>query len=83
MMESTDNSLKAIENYPKIRLFIHAKNEGYGKTLIDGIYKSTGDIILTIDSDGQHDPMDIITLIQPILDNDADIVIGSRYLGRV
>ena len=74
-MVSTDNSLKAIENYPNIHLLLHTKNEGYGKTLIDGISKSTGEINLTLDSDGQHDPMDILTLIKPILDNDDTFVI--------
>ena len=38
------------------------------------------DIVVTIDSDGQHDPTQIPRLIQPLLENKADIVIGSRFL---
>jgi glycosyltransferase involved in cell wall biosynthesis len=37
-------------------------------------------IIVTLDGDGQHDPKDIPTLLQPILEKQADVVIGSRFL---
>ena len=39
------------------------------------------DIAITLDADGQHDPKFIPNLIEPILQNEADIVIGSRFLG--
>ena len=54
----------------------------YGKSLIDRIMISTGDLIITIDSDGQHDPRDILNICKPVLENQADIVIGSRYKGN-
>jgi glycosyltransferase involved in cell wall biosynthesis len=38
------------------------------------------DVLVTLDADGQHDPDDIPTLTKPILDNQVDIVIGSRFL---
>ncbi|MGH9987744.1 MAG: glycosyltransferase family 2 protein, partial [Nitrososphaeraceae archaeon] len=37
------------------------------------------DIVVTLDADGQHDPFDIPKLLGPILNSEADIVIGSRY----
>lgn len=40
-----------------------------------------GDIMVTLDGDGQHDPDDIPKVVQPILDGIADVVIGSRFLG--
>ncbi|WP_371803566.1 glycosyltransferase family 2 protein [Candidatus Lokiarchaeum ossiferum] len=65
-----------------VRNYYHRNNLGYGKTLLDGIGKCSGDYICTIDSDGQHDPRDIYDLIYPIYKKEADIVIGSRYSGQ-
>ena len=39
------------------------------------------DIIVTLDSDGQHDPDEIPLLVQPIIEDKADLVIGSRFMG--
>ncbi|MFO7796137.1 MAG: glycosyltransferase family 2 protein, partial [Promethearchaeia archaeon] len=83
---STDKSLEKIQelsndnNY--INIISHKENKGYGSSILTGFKHSTGDIIVTLDSDGQHDPGQIPLLIKPILDDEADIVIGSRYLGK-
>ncbi len=61
----------------------HKKNMGYGKALYDGIkfsIKDNADFIITLDSDGQHNPEDIPKFIEA-LENDNDVVIGSRFLG--
>ena len=81
---SRDSSRQIVGSYsdPHVKLIKHEINMGYGKTLLDGIMKSTGDIILTMDSDGQHEPRDIYNLVAPILKNEADMVCGSRYLGK-
>lgn len=79
---STDNSKKIVQRFDNVRLFIHEKNMGYGQAILDGFNYSTGDIIITLDSDGQHEPRDIFNLIKPIIENNADIVIGSRYMGK-
>lgn len=63
----------------------HAINKGYGaaiKTLFEAAKVRGADIMITIDSDGQHNAAQIPDLIQPILDEEADIVIGSRFLER-
>ena len=81
---SSDNSVKEIEKAQQIsniKLFKHKKNKGYGKAILTGIKRSNGKIVVTMDADGQHFPEDIYTLIKPILDDVADITIGSRYLG--
>jgi len=81
---STDKSIKkvsAIED-PRITLLHHEQNEGYGSAVLSGFEEASGDIIVTLDSDGQHDPQEIPKLIAPILFNQADLVIGSRYLGK-
>ena len=81
---STDKSvlkIKEIEKY-NIILLQHQKNLGYGAALITGFKNATGNIIVTLDSDGQHNPEEIERMIKPILQNKADLVIGSRYLGN-
>jgi len=63
----------------------HVLNRGLGGALSTGLAyakKHQADIMVTIDSDGQHDPNDIIKGLKPILANQADVVIGSRLLGQ-
>ncbi len=63
----------------------HPINRGKGaatQTGIDAAKLLDADIIVTMDSDGQHNPKDIKKLIQPILDNNADVVIGSRMINN-
>ena len=55
--------------------------KGKGDALRLGIAQASGDILVFIDADGSHDPRDIPTLVQPIVDDVADHVSGSRMLG--
>jgi glycosyltransferase involved in cell wall biosynthesis len=61
----------------------HDKNMGYGLAL-QSLFKKANelnsDILLTLDADGQHDARELPKLIEPILENKADIVIGSRFM---
>lgn len=59
------------------------KNNGYGvaiRSLFQAAREQNADIMITIDSDGQHDPDQIPQLIEPILKQGFDLVIGSRFL---
>jgi len=61
----------------------HPRNLGKGKALMTGfehVRKNGSKVIITLDSDGQHDPDDIPKLVLPILNGEADIVNGSRYM---
>ena len=80
---STDNSVKKIKEIKdkNIKIIQHEKNQGYGAALLSGLKHAIGDIIITMDSDGQHNPEEIPNLIKPIIDIQADLVVGSRYLG--
>ncbi len=63
----------------------NSRNKGYGKALsvlFQNALLKNADIMVTIDSDGQHDANQIPMLIQPLLHNEADIVIGSRFLNK-
>jgi glycosyltransferase involved in cell wall biosynthesis len=63
----------------------HPKNLGYGAAIRSIFLKAVeldADILVTFDADGQHRVEDIQSIIQPILDGEADIVIGSRFLNK-
>lgn len=64
------------------RYFLHAKNFGQSAALITGFKHSHGEIIVTIDGDGQNDPADIPNLIRILLDEGADMVNGWREKRR-
>ena len=63
----------------------HRINRGKGAAVKTGIMAANlleSDIIVTMDGDGQHDPADIKALVAPIIENQADVVLGSRTLNR-
>ena len=63
----------------------HERNQGYGaalSTLFEKAREINADILVMIDADGQHNPDDIPKLLTPIINGEADIVIGSRFIGK-
>jgi glycosyltransferase involved in cell wall biosynthesis len=81
---SSDNTLKVLNNLNIIKLE-HVINRGQGASLRTGTKKAIEDgaeIIIHFDGDGQFLASDINNVIEPILNNDADIVFGSRFLGQ-
>ena len=61
----------------------HEKNLGYGAAIRSIFLKAkemNGDVLVTFDADGQHRIEDIENVIKPIIDQEADLVIGSRFL---
>lgn len=72
---STDGTAAVIER-SGARLCRHPYNKGYGAALKTGIRNATGDIVVMMDSDGQHDPADIEKLIEHIAD--YEMVVGER-----
>src|SRR5690606_24696047 len=64
-------------------VIVHEVNQGKGVALKTGFTAAASlgaDVIVTMDSDGQHNPADIPKLVEPILKGEADMVNGSRYL---
>jgi len=65
-------------------LVSHRVTRGYGesiKTCFEEAKKNDADILVILDGDGQHNPGEIPRLVMPVIGGEADLVIGSRFLG--
>jgi len=79
---SSDMSAK-IASQAGATVISHKVNRGVGgvaKTLFNYAKEKNASIIVLIDSDGQHNPNDLPKLIKPLINNEADLVIGSRFI---
>lgn len=79
---STDDTIREAERAGAYVIKKEGKY-GFGSTLRVGMRDALSkgfDVIVTLDGDGQHDPSDALKIMLPIEDNEADIVIGSRFL---
>lgn len=64
----------------------HERNLGYGaaiQSLFEHVGKLGADVLVTLDADGQHDASEIPSVLKPIVDSVADVVIGSRFLDKL
>jgi glycosyltransferase involved in cell wall biosynthesis len=78
---SNDNTYESVKEIEGISTLRHKINRGKGaatKTGIETAKMLKADIIVTMDGDGQHDPNDINKLINPIIYNNIDVVLGTR-----
>jgi glycosyltransferase involved in cell wall biosynthesis len=81
---STDGTREILKDKlsNKVSLIIYnEKNYGKGYCIKKGIERSNGNIILIQDADLEYDPQDYPKLINPIINNYADVVYGSRFVG--
>jgi glycosyltransferase involved in cell wall biosynthesis len=77
---STDNTAYIAE-MAGAEVIKHLENLGKGAALKTGFNAvNSTDIIVTVDADGQHSPSQIPLLVEPIINGEADVVNGSRYL---
>jgi glycosyltransferase involved in cell wall biosynthesis len=78
---SYDKSLESAKKH-NAKIYTLKEHLGKGYALRAGFAKARGDIIITIDSDGSHRPEELPRVLNPILQDKADLVIGSRYLNQ-
>ena len=78
--DGTRELLNKIQD-PKIKIFLHDRNQGKGGAIQTAIKKITGELIIIQDADLEYDPFDYNKLLLPFFETNADIVYGSRFLG--
>lgn len=81
--DGSNDLTKEIAEGLGVKVISHTKNMGYGeaiKSIFNEAKKKEADILVTFDADGQHRPEDIMSLTKPIIDQEAEVVIGSRFL---
>jgi dolichol-phosphate mannosyltransferase len=77
---STDKTAEILKNIEGIKVLTHKINKGKGSAIRTGLEVSSGDIFLIQDADLELNPAEYPTLLRPIINNEAEVVYGSRYL---
>lgn len=81
---STDGTREILRDriVPRVaKVIYHSNNQGKGAALRSAIREATGDIVIIQDADLEYDPEQYPKVIGPILENKADVVYGSRFIG--
>lgn len=79
---STDGTRELLEELraqDDLKILMHEVNRGKGAALITGFCEATGDVVVIQDADMEYNPDEFRWLLQPILDDRADVVYGSRF----
>jgi glycosyltransferase involved in cell wall biosynthesis len=81
---STDGTRQVLESMrqePGLKILFQERNQGKGAALKTGFLHATGNVVVVQDADLEYDPRDLRYLLQPIIENVADVVYGSRFSG--
>ena len=79
---SSDGTAELLSNIESITLLKHKINQGKGAAVQTAVDYITGDLVILQDGDLEYNPDDYLDLIKPIAEGKADVVFGSRWLGK-
>ena len=79
--DGTREIIRKLELIEGIKVLYHEKNSGKGSALKSGFSRVTGDFVIIQDADLEYDPQDYHRLLNPLLEDKADVVYGSRFVG--
>lgn len=81
---STDGTRDILRSYQneRVKIIFHEKNMGKGAAIRTALQNVSGDIVIFQDADLEYDPSEYVHLINPIQNNIADVVYGSRFRGN-
>ncbi len=81
--DSTTEELGSIEGkYPQVDIVYHGANQGKGAAVRSGLALADGDVVVIQDGDLEYEPEDYHKLLAPIRERKAEVVYGSRVLGK-
>jgi glycosyltransferase involved in cell wall biosynthesis len=80
---STDRTRDVIASLddPRLRVVLHDANQGKGAALRTGFARASMPYVIVQDADLEYDPADYPLMIEPLIENKADVVYGSRFMG--
>ena len=79
---SSDRTAEIVAGFPEVGLHRLGRNSGKGRAVRAGMELATGDFLIIQDADLEYDPRDYAAMVKALLEGQADVVYGSRYLAR-
>lgn len=77
--DGTRDVLERLRGQPGLKIVFHERNQGKGAALRTGFLEATGDVVVVQDADLEYDPLDFRLLLQPLVEDRADVVFGTRF----
>jgi glycosyltransferase involved in cell wall biosynthesis len=81
--DGTRAALDALPGSPAVTIVHSNENRGKGHAVRAGLAASRGSVVAIQDADLELDPAQLVSLVAPILEGEADVVYGSRFLDRI